>query len=172
MRVSAGMIGLALLAGCGGATRSPPPGLTFDGVPVAGTLADARGAGFTRCYEDTTYMRCRRDGIMLAGEGPYNGAVDLNGNDGAGGFDHLVIWSDESQSALLDVGHALRRDAWQFCFNGRDAVGREVLYWKPGEPVLIAIDLSYWGKRRARVFPAGAANAPRCADGGASAAAS
>lgn len=154
---------VVLLAACGGgATRTPPPSLTYQELPIAGTLADAQRAGFLTCYEDTTFMRCRRNGITLSGEGPYNAAVDLNGNDGAGGFDHLVVWSDRSQSALLAAGAALSREGWTTCRNGGEGAGREVVYSKPGVPVLIVVDLSYWSKRRARIFPAASTAAPHC----------
>jgi hypothetical protein len=146
-------IGLALLAGCGGPDRPPPPPLLFEGLPVSGSLQDAHRSGFTSCWEDTTEMRCRRWGVMFLGFGPFNAALDLNGSNGGGGFDQLTLWHDRDQNAAIPVGNALERQGWQVCFTGEGSRGDQAIYTRPNAPVRISMDLSYWGKRRLRVIP-------------------
>jgi hypothetical protein len=144
---------LAALAGCGGPKRPPPPPLVFDGLPVSGSLGDALRAGFDRCIEDTTEMRCRRGGVMLLGHGPFSAALDLVGSDGSGGFDHLVLWHDRDQNALFELEAALQRRGWRYCYTGEAHRGDQAIYRREGAPVLLSMDLSYWGKRRMRVMP-------------------
>ena len=152
----------ALLPGCGGPTRPPPPPLSFEGLPVSGSLEDAHRAGFTRCWEDTTEMRCRRAGLMFLGFGPFNGALDLNGSNGGGGFDQLTMWHDRDQNAAIPVGVALERQGWHSCFTGHGHRGDYAIYTRQGAPVRIAMDLSYWGKRRLRIIPEWNSREPRC----------
>jgi hypothetical protein len=132
----------ALLAACS-AKPPPPPRHDFDGIPVTGNYADAHAAGFTACIADNVSVRCRRTGLMIAGQGPYAGAIDLVGSDASGGFDHVTLWHDTDQSALVPVGDALKRQGWHNCLKG----DRED-YTRPGSPIRVAIDVSYWGKRR------------------------
>ena len=82
--------------------RTPPPSLAFEGLPVSGSAADARRAGFTECVKiDAFRARCRRSGLMMAGEGPYEAALDLIGSDGRGGFDHLTRWANGGQEVTV-----------------------------------------------------------------------
>ncbi|WP_240309557.1 MULTISPECIES: hypothetical protein [Sphingomonas] len=153
---------LLALASCGG-ERAPPPSRTFSGLPVSGTLADARRLGFTACRPDTTDMRCRREGVMFAGKGPFSAAVDLVGSDGGGGFDHLTLWHDSDQSALVGAVDTLRDQGWSECLTpaGEHWQG-EAIYQRRGAPVFVALDLSYWSKRRLTVYPATAGSIPTC----------
>jgi hypothetical protein len=156
------MLALGLLHGCGGPDHPPPAGSSFEGLPVSGSLDDALKAGFTRCREDTTEMRCRRDGVRFFGFGPFNAALDLNGSNGGGGFDQLTLWHDRDQNALIAVGSFLERQGWRTCFTGEETRGDQAIYTRRGEPVRISMDLSYWGKRRLRVLPEWNNREPRC----------
>lgn len=151
--LTAALMILGLLAGCGQHHRSPPPSLAFGGLPVSGSLADALRAGFNACIADNVSMRCRRNGVMLNGHGPYDAAVDLDGGDGSGGFHQLTLWHDSDQDALVDVTDELRRNGWSECLTGGNR-GDEAIYTRENSPVLLALDLSYWSKRRLRVMPA------------------
>ena len=147
------MTPIVLLVGFGGPTRSPPPSAWFARLPVSGSLADAHRAGFTRCWKDSREMRCRRDGVMFLGFGPFNAALDLNGRNGGGGFDQLVLWHDRDQDAAIDVTAALERHGWRACFTGEGQRGDQGIYTHRAAAVRISMDLSYWGKRRMRVIP-------------------
>ena len=136
--------------------------MSFAGLPVSGSLEDARKAGFTRCRKDTREMRCRRDKVMFLGFGPFSAALDLNGRSGQGGFDQLIMWHDRDQDAAIAVGAALERHGWRACFTGEGARGDQGIYTRGGVPVRIAMDLSYWGKRRLRVIPEWNARKPLC----------
>jgi hypothetical protein len=153
---------LALLAGCGGPVRPPPPPLWFEGLPVSGSLADARKAGFGGCVEDRAKMRCRRGGVMLLGQGPYDAALDLVGSGGGGGFDQLTLWHDKDQGAVIAVTAALERQGWRSCLTGEGDKGDQAIYVLEGAPVRISMDISYWAKRRLRVLPAGNKREPGC----------
>jgi len=147
-------LALLLCAGC--APHRPPPALqSYDGLPVSGSLADARRAGFAACFNYTAIdMRCRRHDVRLLGQGPYEAAVDLAGGDGGGGFAQLTLWSDGDQEALFPVTDQLEKQGWQQCMTGTDERGELLVYTRSGSPVWVAMDLSYWGKRRLRVLPA------------------
>ncbi len=142
----------ALVAGCT-PHRPPPPSRSFDGLPVSGTLADARAADFTRCVSDPISMRCRRSGVMIEGQGPYEAAVDLVGSDGNGGFDDLTLWSEGDETAVLDAGDALERKGWRSCITGHDNVGDQQVYAHPQVPFLFSMDISYYAHRRLRLIP-------------------
>lgn len=144
---------ILLCAGACTPHRTPPPNLTFDGLPVSGTLAFAHKRGFTRCFGDPVSMRCRRPGVMFQGKGPYEAAVDLMGGDGNGGFDHLVLWKEDDQMAVQDVGDALERKGWTVCITGHDNVGDQEIYTRPDRRLTVSIDISYWMMRRLRLFP-------------------
>ena len=144
---------LALLGGCGGPDHPPPPALWVEGLPVSGSLQDAHKAGFTTCFDFTVEMRCRRNGVMFHGFGPFNAAVDLNGGNGGGGFDQLTLWHDWDQNALLPILSALERQGWRACFTGEGNHGDQGIYSHPKVSVRLSLDLSYWGKRRLRVMP-------------------
>lgn len=152
---------VGLLAGCG-QYQPPPPHVAFDGLPVSGSLADARYAGFAQCVEDTTTMRCRRRDVMLLGQGPYNAAVDLAASDGSGGFNQLTLWHDRDQYAVFAVGDALRRQGWTRCSTGEGNRGDQEVYMRPGAHVRFSMDVSYWGKRRLRIIPEWNRREPRC----------
>jgi hypothetical protein len=114
-------IGALLLAGCSPTPhRAPPPTRSFEGLPISGTLANARAAGFTNCVGDPVSMRCRRAGVTLEGHGPYDAAVDLVGGDGSGGFDQLMLWDERDQFAVQAVGDALENDGWHVCRTGQE----------------------------------------------------
>lgn len=152
MRYLAALGALVLLAGCE-PRQKPPAALSFDGVPVQGSLADATRAGFLNCGAmDADSMRCRRTGVYLEGQGPYSAAVDLRYSDGSGGFDLVTLWSDTDQMAVHAVGDALKAKGWSVCRNGQEDRGDQEIYTKAGSPVRISIDLSYWSKRRLRVL--------------------
>lgn len=143
-----------LCAGCG-AYGPPPAHRSFDGLPVSGSLADARRAGFGGCFNYTAIeMRCRQHNVKLLGHGPYEAAVDLPGGSGEGGFSQLTLWSEDDQDAVFPVIDQLEKQGWQQCMTGTDERGELLVYTRAGSPVWIAMDLSYWGKRRLRVLPA------------------
>jgi hypothetical protein len=135
----------------------------FQGLPVSGTLVDAQRAGFKACVAATADMRCRREGVAFAKHGPFSGAVDLDGSDGAGGFDHLTLWHASDQSALIAVTDQLGNEGWSECLTpvGSRWQG-EAIYQHPGSPVFVALDLSYWSKRRLTVYPATRGSVPAC----------
>lgn len=155
-------LALLLLTGCG-SHRSPPARLSFAGLPVSGSLADAKRAGFTACVQpDWVSLRCRRHGVMVAGTGPYEAAVDLVGSDGGGGFDQLTLWHDRDQYAVYKITDILDRQGWRNCSTGTDDRGDQIIYTRPGAAVRISMDLSYWAKRRLRVIPAASRKERRC----------
>lgn len=155
------LIILGLLAGCE-QHRPPPPSLSFGGLPVSGTSADALRLGFSRCIKFTHDIHCQRKGVMLEGQGPFDAAVDLEYSDGSGGFDRLTLWNDWNQDALLAVSDALKRQGWKECFTGSDRMGDQAIYTREGSPVFVAMDLSYWVKRRLRVLPLWNKDVRRC----------
>ena len=157
-RRSCGVLWVALaaaLAGCSAEPPAPPPpSLAYAGLPVSGSLTDAKRAGFDNCIEmDGGHLRCRRSGVMLLGEGPYEAALDLTGGDGSGGFRQITLWHDRDQSAVLKVSEALKKQGWSFSYTGEGARGDQMILVRKGEPVHFSIDLSYWGKRRVRILP-------------------
>ena len=159
---SAILLAAGLAGGCRGPLPPPPPPLWIGGLPVSGSLADARSAGFNRCIAYNTEMRCRRSGVMLLGQGPYSAAVDLAGSDGSGGFDHLILWHDGDQSALIAVTAVLERQGWRACYTGEGRWGDQAIYTRTGAAMHFSMDLSYWAKRRLRVFPGPAVQSARC----------
>jgi hypothetical protein len=142
---------MGVLVGCT-QHRNPPSSMSFDGLPISGSLADARRAGFSDCIADNVSMRCRRNGVRLEGRGPFNAAVDLDGSDGSGGFDQLTLWHDQDQDALSVLVDELKRRGWKECFGG-GRWGDQAIYTRKGSPVFASMDLSYWSKRRLRVIP-------------------
>jgi hypothetical protein len=155
-------LALLALAGCDGRYPPAPPHRTFDGLPISGTLADARAAGFTRCLFNNASVRCLRGGVMLRGHGPYDAAVDLGGKDGRGGFDRITLWHAADQHAVEEVGFALRAAGWRYCYTGEGHRGDQAIYIRPGSAARVSIDLSYWMKRRLRIFPEANRRKPRC----------
>ncbi|MCH8617482.1 hypothetical protein LZ016_15395 [Sphingomonas sp. SM33] len=153
---------LMQLSACGEDRRPPPASLKFGDLPVSGTLADARRAGFTACVPDNVSMRCRREAVVFQRQGPFSAAVDLKGSDGAGGFDHLTLWHAADQNALIAIVNELKIDGWSECLTPSGQWGGQAIYQRKGAPVFISMDLSYWSKRRLMVFPAVPAKVPRC----------
>jgi hypothetical protein len=147
-------VAIALL--CGGCTpnRPPPPTLMFAGLPVSGNLDAAVRSGFTYCFNmDAINLRCRRHGIMFYGHGPYEAAVDLRGGYGESGFNHLTIWHDNDHEALYEVLVPLYREGWRFCHTGIGHAGDQAIFTHKNIPFRISLDISFYGKRRLRVFP-------------------
>lgn len=127
--------------------------MTFGGLPISGGLADARRAGFTDCFQtDAVDLRCRRHGLWFMGQGPYEGAVDLAGGAGEGGFDQVVLWHDRDQHAVYAVADAFEHRGWRYCYTG-DVRGDQDIYTRTGAPFRVSMDLSYYGKRRLRLIP-------------------
>ena len=153
------LLPLTLLAACSsGPARTPPPSRSFDGLPISGTLTDAHAAGFTACIADNVSIRCRKAGVMVEGQGPYSAAIDLIGSDGSGGFDHLTVWHDTDQGAVLSVLDTLKAKGWRSCLKGSELE----LVTSPKSPVRFAADISYWGKRRLMLIPEANRDKPRC----------
>jgi hypothetical protein len=149
------MFGLLLLVACGPEPhRSPPVHVAFEALPVSGSLADARRAGFADCMErNPSSMRCSRHGVMFEGAGPYEAAVDLVGGDGSGGFDEITLWHDKDQDAVFEITKALDAKSWKSCNTGTDEKGDQAIYTRDGANVRISMDISYYGKRRLRIIP-------------------
>ena len=144
---------LAAVAACTSVAPSPPS-VFFAGLPVSGTVSDARRAGFTACVDlDARHIRCRRHQVMLENVGPYEAAVDLTGSGGEGGFDHLTLWHDTDNDAVFRVGSALEQAGWARCLTGNGRAGDQAIYTRDDAPVRVSIDISYWGRRRLRLIP-------------------
>lgn len=149
-------IAVLILASACEPERVPPPppaNTSLNGLPITGSVAFAKRSGFTRCLDFNASLRCRREGITFAGEGPYSGAVDSSGADGRSGFQQLILWSEGDQFAITKVGLRLLARGWQLCRTGTDDRGDQSIYTKAGSQVRVSIDASYWGKRRLRVIP-------------------
>ncbi|MEG3178055.1 hypothetical protein U1872_17570 [Sphingomonas sp. RB3P16] len=159
MTARGAMLLALLFAGCS-APPPPPASVSFGGLPVSGSLADAKRAGFIDCVSPNWgSQRCRRHGVYLAGAGPYEAAVDLP--DG-GGFDELTLWHDGDQYAVYKITDVLDRTGWRNCSTGDGERGDQIIYTKPGVAVRVSMDLSYWGKRRLRLLPASNRKEKRC----------
>lgn len=155
-------LALLLLAGCGD-ERPPPPTLMFHGLPVSGSMADARRAGFTDCIQpDWNSLRCRRHDAMLEGAGPFEAAVDFHSGDGSGGFDQLILWHARDQYAVYKITDVLDRQGWANCSTGAEGRGDQIIYTHKRMPVRVSMDLSYWGKRRLRLLPVASKKEPVC----------
>lgn len=152
LRIAA-LAGLAALGACN-LDPPPPPSLVFAGLPVSGDWPVARRTGFTSCIElDAIHLRCRRHGVMLFGQGPYEGAVDLSGSNGKSGFNQLTLWSDTDQDGVYQVIVALARRGWHYCYTETRNGGDQAIFTRAGAPVRMSMDISYWGKRRLRILP-------------------
>ena len=121
------------------------PVAVFAGLPLSGNKATALAAGYGECLEATQGVRCRKDGVSIMGIGPLNSAVDLDARaaDSSARFDHVTFWHGSDQSAVLPLKAALVNLGWQSCLTSE-----EERFWKPPAPLRIAMDTSYWGKRR------------------------
>jgi hypothetical protein len=156
------VLALTLLASCNEA-RHPPAAFWFEGLPVTGSLADARRAGFTNCVSHNIDMRCRKEGVLLRRHGPFSAAVDLAGGDGAGGFDHLVLWHPSDQGALVAITTELRKEGWSECLTpGGGAWEGQAIYRRKDSPIFIALDLTYWDRRTLKLYPASPIKIPAC----------
>ncbi|WP_239987520.1 hypothetical protein [Sphingosinithalassobacter portus] len=142
---------LLLLAACAPGAP-PPPNRAYGGMPITGSLAFARQMGFSDCVDTATTLRCRKRGMMVAGQGPFEGGLDLYGDDGASGFQGLTLWHDADQRAVFGVEPFLKARGWTLCRTGTEDRGDQNIWTKPGSPVRYSIDMSYWGKRRLRVL--------------------
>src|SRR3954462_7609272 len=132
----------------------PPPAQWFAGLPVSGNLANALRAGFDDCPQmDAVNIRCRRHGIMIYRNGPYEAAVDLHGSKGQSGFDHLTVWNVRDQSALYKVLGSLHDRGWTSCHTEFSLGGGQAIFKHRASPVFFSMDLNYYGKRRLRIFP-------------------
>lgn len=148
---SAILWGLAALglSACGDAPpddeKPAAPVAIFEGLPLSGNKATALAAGFGGCLDVTRGVRCRKDGVTIKGIGPLKAAVDLDKEaaDGSPRFDHVTLWHDSDQGAMLPLKAALLNEGWQSCLTSE-----EERFWKPPSPLRIAMDTSYWGKRR------------------------
>jgi hypothetical protein len=158
------ILGLLVLAGCGRKPNySPPIHVAFGALPVSGSLADARRAGFGDCIErNPSSMRCSRHGVTFEGAGPYEAAVDLVGSDGSGGFDELTLWHDKDQDAIFEITRTLDAQGWKSCSTGTDEKGDQAIYTHDGANVRISMDISYYGKRRLRIIPLWNKREQRC----------
>lgn len=140
-------------AGCDLDPPAPRP-LFFAGLPVSGDWHVALRAGFKDCIDmDAIHVRCRRHGVMLYGQGPYEAAVDLSGSDGESGFSLVTLWQPDDNDAVYNVIIALARRGWHYCYTGDDRASDQAVFTRSGEPVRISMDISYWGRRRLRVIP-------------------
>ena len=151
-----GIVALALaVAGCT-PDRPAPPDRSFAGLPVTGSIASARRAGFNHCVDqDAVHVRCRRSEVTIFGQGPYQAAVDLRGSAGESGFHHVTVWHDDDPRALYRVPKTLVEQGWSFCFTGGDRGGDQAIFTRPDVPFFIFMDISYYGERRIRIFPKG-----------------
>lgn len=127
--------------------------MQFDNLPIRGSLADAHAAGFTNCVELPPGLRCRKDGVMIEGRGPYSAAVELTNRDGSGGFTELILWHDSDQNAVFDIGDAFEAQGWAPCLTGEGNRGDFKIWTLKGAAVRLSMDISYWGKRRFRIIP-------------------
>lgn len=156
------IVALVFLVRCEPAYPPPPPFRAWAGLPISGSLADAGRAGFGDCLTDNIRLRCRRSGVHLLGQGPYEAAVDLVGRDGRGGFDHVTLWVRQDQNAVQAVGKVLKAQGWTVCYSGVGNRGDQAVHTRPGVPVIVSQDLSYWMKRRLRIFPQANPDIPVC----------
>lgn len=131
----------------------PPPKQFFDGLPITGSLSDARGEGFTECVNFNIYLRCKRRDVRLLRYGPFNAAVDLAGGDGRGGFRQLILWNDRDQDGAIDIGRELKKMGWESCLTSLHNWGDQHILRRKDSPFRVSIDLSYYGKRRIRIMP-------------------
>lgn len=161
--VAAALLVPMLCSGCADDPPPPPPSLVFGGLPVRGSLEDAHRAGFTACFNpDATRVRCRRSGVMLLGQGPYQAAIDLIGGAGAGGFGEVTLWHDRDQYAVYKIRDALKNKGWRYCYTGSGTRGDQAVFSRPDVAIRIWMDLSYWGKRRLRLVPLEGTAKPDC----------
>ena len=51
------------------------------------------------------------------------------------------------------IGNELAEQGWDQCRTGQEDRGDQRILTKPGSPVRVSIDITYWGKRRLRILP-------------------
>ncbi|QIG82006.1 hypothetical protein G5C33_16770 [Sphingosinithalassobacter tenebrarum] len=108
--------------------------------------------GFADCVDTSNSLRCRKAGVLIAGQGPFEAAVDLRGGGGRKGFSGLTLWHDTDQGAPFAVQPELEARGWVLCRTGTERAGDQNIWTRPGAPVRYSIDMSYWGKRRIRIL--------------------
>jgi hypothetical protein len=102
---------------------------------------------------DAIHIRCRRHDVRFLGRGPFEAAVDLLGGTGQSGFDRLTLWSDNDQDSVFLIAALLKREGWVYCYTGNEMEGDQAIFTKPWSPFWVSVDISYYSKRRLRVFP-------------------
>jgi len=102
---------------------------------------------------DAIHIRCRRPNVRVLGQGPFEAAVDLLGGTGQSGFDRLTVWSDSDQDSVFFIAAMLKRQGWNYCYTGNEMAGDQAIFTKPWILFWVSVDISYYGKRRLRVFP-------------------
>jgi hypothetical protein len=138
---------LLILAACSDpiareAAKAPEkPVALFERLPLSGNLATAVAHGFGNCLDDGRGIRCFREQVRVMGIGPVRAAIDMIGADRR--FDHVTLWHPSDQSAMLPLRDVLAKAGWRTCLTPD-----EERFWKPPSPVRLALDTSYWGKRR------------------------
>lgn len=153
MRNSNVALSLLLLPLAACAPDAPPPAnRAYAGLPITGDLAFARHIGFSNCVDTSNALRCRKSGVMVAGQGPFEAAVDMRGSRGDAGFHQLTMWNERDQRAPFRIEPVLEAQGWQLCRTGTEDRGDQNIWTKPGSPVRYSIDMSYWGKRRLRIL--------------------
>lgn len=158
-----GLIAAILLSVRHEPVRVPPPIVYFAGLPVSGRLEDAQRAGFNDCFAtDAVHLRCRRHAVPVGNTGLYEAAVDLNGSEGQGGFDQLVLWHDRDNHAVFEIANALKRAGWTYCYTGDGRWADQAIYTRDGSPVRVSMDVSYYSKRRLRMIPDWSRRERRC----------
>jgi hypothetical protein len=120
------------------------PAAVYEGLPLTGNQGTALAAGFRECMEVNRAVRCTKRDVPVLGVGPYTAAIDLAGTGPVPLFDHVTLWHDRDQGAILDIGDTLKRGGWKSCLSGDFEY-----YGRADTPVRVTIDASYWGKRRA-----------------------
>ena len=162
MACGALIVVLVFLVRCEPAYPPPPPFRTWAGLPISGSRADAERAGFGNCLANNVNLRCRRSGVHVLGQGPYEAALDMSGRTGRAGFNHLTLWVRQDQNAVQAVGKVLKARGWTVCYSGVGNRGDQAVHTRSGVPVIVSQDLSYWMKRRLRIFPQASPNTPVC----------
>jgi hypothetical protein len=154
MTRAAAYLSILALAGACTPVRPPPPRLFARGLPISGTVADARRAGFTECLNmDAVSLRCRRHNILFGPLGPFEAAVDMAGGRGQGGFDQLTLWHKRDNEAVYGIARLFSAAGWKHCYTGDDRRGDQMILTHPAARVRVSMDVSYYAKRRIRLIP-------------------
>lgn len=144
----AGLLSLLVMTGCrdpiAEQAKAPAlrPSAVFEGLPLSGNLATALAAGFGDCLADNIVLRCTKRQVRVMGVGPVLAAVDIGLKSRR--FDHVTLWHRTDQSLLLELRPLLGTSGWRSCLTAD-----EERFWRPPNPIRIAIDTNYWANRRA-----------------------